>query len=148
MNNMGAWALKEHNINLKMLTTNQAESLNAKIKRINMNKELPLDLIVYRFYELSENYSKLIILGRYQKGNYHIRDHLREFYDPNASGVQLPSIISYDEEMKRIEQRNSQVKIIFTEFCLVFIFFNYCATFLFFFRLANKYLIHTFRREA
>ena len=45
MNNMGAWALKEKNINLKMLTTNQAEILNAKIKRINMNKELPLELI-------------------------------------------------------------------------------------------------------
>ena len=28
-----------------MLTTNQAEILNAKIKRINMNKELPLELI-------------------------------------------------------------------------------------------------------
>ena len=46
MNNMGAWVLKEKkNINLKMLTTNQAEILNAKIKRINMNKELPLELI-------------------------------------------------------------------------------------------------------
>ena len=108
---MASWALKKVNIDLQSLTTNQSESLNAVIKRITEFKEHSVDHLVFKLYELACSYNNKIILGRYQKGQYIIRENLRHLYNPNESGIELPRVVTYEQVMKNIEQQHSDPKV-------------------------------------
>ena len=62
MERMGYWALKECSTD-HLLTTNQAESFNAVLKRFTKNEKLAVDLMVLKLYEISKHFERRTARG-------------------------------------------------------------------------------------
>ena len=70
------------------ITTNQAEGLNRLYKDLQENKELPLDVSVLGFYQLSIFYCNSIRLGYGNSGEYKLRAEFATYYvDPKYAGI-------------------------------------------------------------
>lgn len=105
---MGSWALRPHG--LELLSSNQAESFNAQLKRFVGKKEQSIDMMilsVLRFQEFRENEVKLaqFRLG----GEWTLRPHLYGQYDANDPSAEIPKMHSIDDYLNRVKAaRNAE----------------------------------------
>ena len=60
------------------ITTNQSEGLNFLFKFHQENKDLPLDVVVLSFYQLSIYFTNELIYGFGNRGTYRLRSEYRE----------------------------------------------------------------------
>ena len=103
MHNMGSWVLAPFGVAL--LTTNQAESFNATMKRFQNWKKLPLDMMVVSFLRLDEFFAARIARGHYGLDDYKLRKHLQKYYP--SEGAVIPKQVTMDQLLERIKNSRS-----------------------------------------
>ena len=104
MGRMGYWALKECSTD-HLLTTNQAESFNAVLKRFTKNEKLAVDLMVLKLYEISKHFERRTARGLANIGEYTLLEHLRPQYARQE--IQLPNSETSTDIINRIRSSSS-----------------------------------------
>ncbi len=104
MQRMGYWALKECSTD-HLLTTNQAESFNAVLKRFTKNEKLAVDLMVLKLYEISKHFERRTARGLASIGDYTLLEHLRPQYA--CQEIQLPNSETSTDIINRIRSSSS-----------------------------------------
>lgn len=90
---------------IKLMTTNQAESYNAILKLTKIHKKKSVDEMIYAFLLDSEKYESKIAKGRYRIGGlYSLREHLRVLYDINDPAAKLPQPTDEDDLKSRVKK--------------------------------------------
>lgn len=85
------------------ITTNQSEGLNKLFKDIQQYKELPLDVVILSFLQLSIYYCNEIKKGYGNSGNYRLKPEFDSYYI-DTRYVELRDSISPSEIIKNILQ--------------------------------------------
>lgn len=106
MDRMGSWGLEPFGI--KLLTTNQAESWNATLKRLVRERD-QTDSLVLALFEISQFFNRRVTLGAAGSGDYKILDSLHEKYQ-GLDPASLPKLISIQEirEMHQLSRKKTE----------------------------------------
>jgi hypothetical protein len=89
IHHIGLWELAQ--FDLPSITTNQSESFNCVLKRINNWKECPIDAMVLSLFRLAQYHLAELNRGRCDLGNYELREGLEAEAAPlNGDVVTAP----------------------------------------------------------
>ena len=87
---LGWWSCQR--FKMAKITTNQSESLNAVMKRLNDWTEVPIDAMATSLFQLTQSYVREIMRGRYLRGvdGYTLLPHLIPLYNLEKDKPILP----------------------------------------------------------
>jgi len=100
---IGSWRSKTCGFN--EVTTNQSESFNALLKRLQEWKEAPVDVMAMTLYRLTQYNVAEVIRGRQDAGEYELRPELRTAYSGQI--VAVPQSTAPEDIVDRLRTASS-----------------------------------------
>jgi len=97
---IGSWCLRNHGFS--EITTNQSESFNAVLKRLQDWKEVPVDVMALSLFRLTQFTVVEVLRGRVNTGEYHLREELQDAY--RGTSATVPTATRPEDIVERIRQ--------------------------------------------